>query len=126
MDEEFWERKGVKLAFFLIALDVIALGLFLYSGFSWGFAETDWYVLCIVAVNLQQIIFPLANLPEPTRIFAFLTGIIPAGLLIACFVSMKEATAEEQQMMWMILFIALLLWDAVNVGWGIWAKKKSA
>lgn len=123
MKEEFWERKGVKTAFVWIALDVMALVLFLYDGFSRSFAEAHWLLPCIIAANMQQIIFPLANLPEPPKIFVFLSGVIPAGLIIAYFVSLKEAAAGNQ-MIAVILFAALLFWNAANIGMGIWQKKK--
>lgn len=123
MEENFWERKGVKLAFVWIFLDVIMLALFLFDGFSSGFAKAHWILPCIVAANMQQIIFPIANLPEPPRIFVFLSGIIPAGLIIAYFVSLKESV-EGDPTLTIVLFAALLLWNAANIGWGILEKKK--
>ncbi len=125
MEEGFWERKGVKTAFVWIFLDIIMLAPFLFDGFSRGFAEAYWILPCIIAANMQQIIVPLANLPEPPGIFVLLSGVIPAGLIIAYFVSLKEAV-EENQTLTIILFAALLLWNAANIVWGILEKKKSA
>lgn len=124
MEEKFWECKGVKLAFVWIFLDVIMLALFLFDGFSSGFAKARWILPCIVAANMQQIIFPIANLPEPPGIFVFLSGVIPAGLIIAYFVSLKEAVVGDPTLT-IVLFAALLLWNAANIGWGIFEKKKT-
>lgn len=52
MEEKFWERKGVKIAFVWIFLDVIMLALFLFDGFSRGFAKAHWILPCIVAANM--------------------------------------------------------------------------
>ncbi len=123
--EEFWERKGVKGAFVWIAIDIIALVLFSVTGFDRELILSNWALIIIVMGNIDRIVIPLANLPEPPGIFVFLSGVIPAGLIIAYFVSLKEAV-EENQTLAIILFAALLLWNAANIVWGILEKKKSA
>lgn len=126
MEEGFWERKGVKTAFVWIALDVIILILFLIEGFNPDFIKKNLIFIFIAVVNIDRIVIPLADLPEPPMIFTFLIGVIPAGVLIAYYVSLLEAGQEAQDLLGVILLIALLLWNAANIGWGIWAKKKSA
>lgn len=124
MEEDFWERKGVKTAFVWIALDVIVMVLFAFDGFSIDFIRENWLLLSLAVINIDVIVTPLANLPEPPKLFTFLTGIIPAGMLIACFVSMRALPSEEQLMPIILLLISLLLWDAANIGMGIRMKKK--
>ncbi len=126
MDEEFWERKGVKLAVVWIVLDAIVFVLLLINGFSLEFIKEYWLLLLLVVVNIDRIVIPLANLPEPPRIFTFLVGIIPAGVLIAYVVSLSKASPEAQLKIGIVLLITLILWNAANIGWGIWAKKKSS
>ncbi|MBR2041996.1 MAG: hypothetical protein IJ945_06470 [Oscillospiraceae bacterium] len=126
MEEGFWERKGVKTAFVWIALDVIILILFLIEGFNPDFIKKNLIFILIAVVNIDRIVIPLANLPEPPMVFTFLIGVIPAGVLIAYYVSLFEAEQEAQDLLGVVLLIALLLWNAANIGWGIWAKKKSA
>lgn len=123
--EEFWERKGVKAAFVLIVLDIIAIGLFFYTGFSFGFANASWFLLAIAVANIDRIVFPLADLPDPPRLFTFLTGVIPAGTIIAYFAAEREASAETQQMLLIVLIISLFLWNAANITWGIVEKRKN-
>lgn len=124
MEEDFWERKGVKTAFVWIALDVIVMVLFAFDGFSLDFIRENWLLLSLAVINIDRIVTPLANLPEPPKLFTFLTGIIPAGMLIACFVSMRALPSEEQLMPIILLLISLLLWDAANIGMGVRMKKK--
>lgn len=124
MEEDFWERKGVKTAFVWIALDVIVMVLFAFDGFSLDFIRESWLLLSLAVINIDRIVTPLANLPEPPKLFTFLTGIIPAGMLIACFVSMRALPSEEQLMPIILLLISLLLWDAANIGMGVRMKKK--
>lgn len=124
MEEDFWERKGVKTAFVWIALDVIVMVLFAFDGFSIDFIRENWLLLSLAVINIDVIVTPLANLPEPPKLFTFLTGIIPAGMLIACFVSMRALPSEKQLMPIILLLISLLLWDAANIGMGIRMKKK--
>ncbi len=100
------------------------LALFLFDGFSSGFAKAHWILPCIVAANMQQIIFPIANLPEPPPLFTSLVGIIPVGVLIAFYVALRETDPEAQIKTAVVLFAALLLWNAANIGWGIFEKKK--
>ena len=71
--EEFWERKGVKFAFFWIAIDIIAVVLFCINGFEWEFIKSNWVFIIIVAANIDRIVIPLANLPEPPKLFTFLS-----------------------------------------------------
>lgn len=124
MEEDFWERKGVKTAFVWIALDVIVMVLFAFDGFSLDFIRENWLLLSLAVINIDVIVTPLANLPEPPKLFTFLTGIIPAGMLIACFVSMRALPSEEQLMPIILLLVSLLLWNAANIGMGIRMKKK--
>lgn len=124
MEEDFWERKGVKTAFVWIALDVIVMVLFAFDGFSLDFIRENWLLLSLAVINIDVIVTPLANLPEPPKLFTFLTGIIPAGMLIACFVSMRALPSEEQFIPIILLLVSLLLWDAANIGMGVRMKKK--
>ena len=122
--EEFWERKGVKLAFFWIAIDIIAVVLFCINGFEWEFIKSNWVFIIIVAANIDRIVIPLANLPEPPTLFTFFVGIIPIGVLITFYVALREAGTEEQIKTAIVLAITLILWNAANIGWGIIEKKK--
>ena len=122
--EEFWERKGVKLAFFWIVIDIIAVVLFYINGFEWEFIKSNWVFIIIVAANIDRIVIPLANLPEPPKLFTFLVGIIPIGVLITFYVALREAGTEEQIKTAIVLAITLVLWNAANIGWGIIEKKK--
>ena len=122
--EEFWERKGVKLAFFWIVIDIIAVVLFCINGFEWEFIKSNWVFIIIVAANIDRIVIPLANLPEPPTLFTFLVGIIPVGVLITFYVALREAGTEEQIKTAVVLAITLILWNAANIGWGIIEKKK--
>ena len=122
--EEFWERKGVKLAFFWIAIDIIAVVLFCINGFEWEFIKSNWVFIIIAAANIDRIVIPLANLPEPPTLFTFLVGIIPIGVLITFYVALREAGTEEQIKTAVVLAITLVLWNAANIGWGIIEKKK--
>ena len=122
--EEFWERKGVKLAFFWIVIDIIAVVLFYINGFEWEFIKSNWVFIIIVAANIDRIVIPLANLPEPPKLFTFLVGIIPVGVLITFYVALREAGTEEQIKTAIVLAITLVLWNAANIGWGIIEKKK--
>ena len=124
MKESFWKRKGVKTAFVWMIFDFLLLAVFFYGVFSRGFEEANWLLLLIAAMNTDRIIVPLADLSEPPGIFTFFTGVIPAGVFMAYFVSLREGTAEGQNMLLMILLITLLLWNGANIGWGIWEKKK--
>ena len=45
-------------------------------------------------------------------------------MIIAYFVSLKEAVVGDPTLT-IILFAALLLWNAANIGWGIFEKKKT-
>ena len=122
--EEFWERKGVKLAFFWIAIDIIAVVLFCINGFEWEFIKSNWVFIIIAAANIDRIVIPLATLPEPPTLFTFLVGIIPIGVLITFYVALREAGTEEQIKTAIVLAITLILWNAANIGWGIIEKKK--
>ncbi len=124
MEEGFWERKGVKGAFFWIAFDIIALVLFFIAGFSWELVKENWFLLFIAVVSIDRIVIPLANLPEPPRLFTFLMGLAPIGALICFYISLKEWEPEVQIKMAVVALVTLLLWSAANIGWGIWKKKK--
>ena len=87
MKESFWKRKGVKTAFMWMIFDLLLLAVFFYGVFSRGFEEANWLLLLIAAMNTDRIIVPLADLSEPPGIFTFFTGVIPAGVFIAYFVS---------------------------------------
>ena len=75
-------------------------------------------------ISIDRIVIPLANLPEPPKIFTFMVGIIPVGVLIAFYVALEKAQKETQIKVAAALAIALLLWNAANIGWGIIEKKK--
>ena len=122
--EEFWERKGIKTAFVWIAIDVIALALLCIRGFDWDLIIKSWLLFFLAIANIDRIVIPLANLPEPPRIFTFLTGIIPLGALIAFYIALREAQPETEIKTAAVLFITLFLWNAANIGWGIFEKKK--
>lgn len=124
MEESFWERKGIKGAFAWIAIDIIALVLFAVTGFDRELISLNWTLILIMVINIDRIVIPLANLPEPPKIFTFLVGIIPAGMLIAYFVSFKTSTPENQIKTGLVLLATLILWNAANIGWGIFEKKK--
>ncbi|MBE6893735.1 MAG: hypothetical protein E7482_06965 [Ruminococcaceae bacterium] len=124
MEEPFWERKGVKLAFFWIAIDVLVVTLLYINGFDWEFIKSNWVLIIIAVINIDRIVIPLANLPEPPPLFTFLVGIIPVGVLIAFYVALRGADSEAQIKTAVILFITLLFWNAANIGWGIFEKKK--
>ena len=124
MEEGFWERKGIKGAFVWIAIDIIALVLFAVTGFDRELISLNWTLILIMIINIDRIVIPLANLPEPPKIFTFFVGIIPAGMLIAYFVSFKTSTPENQIKTGLVLLATLILWNAANIGWGIFEKKK--
>lgn len=124
MEEGLWERKGVKTAFVWIAIDVIVVVLFCINGFNWEFIKSNWVLIVIAIINIDRIVIPLANLPEPPTLFTFLVGIIPVGVLIAFYVALKEAGPEAQIKTAIVLFVTLLFWNAANIGWGIFEKKK--
>ena len=124
LEEPFWERKGVKLAFFWIAIDVLVVTLLYINGFDWEFIKSNWVLIIIAVINIDRIVIPLANLPEPPPLFTFLVGIIPVGVLIAFYVALRGADSEAQIKTAVILFITLLFWNAANIGWGIFEKKK--
>ncbi len=124
MEKEFLERKDVKNAFVWIAIDVIAVVLLCIGGFDWESVKSNWALIIIVIGSIDRIVIPLANLPEPPMLFTFLVGIIPVGVLIAFYVTLKEAQPEAQIKTAVILLITLILWNVVNIGWGIFEKKK--
>ncbi|MBQ3500528.1 MAG: hypothetical protein IJA70_03775 [Oscillospiraceae bacterium] len=125
MNEEFFERKGVKASLIWIVLDVIALAFFVFSGFGPGFISENCLLLMVMLGNIDRIVMPLANLPEPPGLFNFFTGLLPVGALIAYFVSLRTADAEAQWMITIILLAAMLLWNLARIGWGILEKKKA-
>ncbi len=126
MEENFWKRKGAKGAIFLAVLDILVLILFFYSGFIRGLAEAYWFLLFMVLVDSEGIIRVFANLPEPPRIFYFLTSSVPIGAFVCYFISLIKSEQETQLKIAIVTLIILILWNAVNIGYGIWKKKRSA
>ena len=124
MNKEFFERKGVKTAFIWIIIEAIALVFFVFNGFGPGHISEYWILLMVMLGNIDRIVIPLANLPEPPGLFSFFTGLLPLGALIAYCVSLLTAETKAQQTIIIILLAAMLLWNLARIGWGILEKKK--
>ena len=124
MKNEFWEHKDVKKIVFWIVFIIATLALFIFEGVKWGFSEANWLWLFLAAANLPEIIRFFAKLPEPPKIFTFMTAIPSVGALICYYISFTKAAQEERTKIAIIAFILILLWLVSDIIYGFLAKKK--